>query len=640
MAPTCYEAQVSKLDSCSGLLMTALVVIFLLPSFFTVIPKASGISGRAVENIVINEVLYDPIGNDVSGEFVELYNPTGTSIDMDHWSLTDRDGPGPDIVFGSLSVPSRGFLVVFTGKGVNETNTTNKVSHIYIGRNEGIWSNTGDDVLLSDDTGHPIDYMSYGTGISVDPPPDNIPWNGTVHLVPEGYSLGRLPDGNGTSYPSSYYPLMPTPGLANKPDPEPVISSWDLEPKFPKAFEDLSVWANASDGVRLDKVMVRTKGTDGIQKDQNMTWDQAQSHYKATVNGRDGGQTLELWIIATDPLGQSTVSGHQNITFKINASTQLIATIIGPEGTVLPGAVFHVQGHVLWLNGSKVSGKVTATNLETNGSWNTIFNDYFDVPLVAPTMEGVYDIVVQVRSGEGLISQRLSMEVRWPYKTLKCTLTADKSSGSAFMTGQTIFLNGTVRFSDGLPASRAQARLLIHNTEKILDLKANDQGNLRIMVRTPSVSGTYDVELQAQALGKSTNATLRLTVVDHLYLNLSNLPKLFDTKGVNLTISGRVTHHDGTLASNGLIVIEFMNTSHKVRAFTDTGGNFSVDMVAPYYSGQYVLRITVTIGDTYVQRQIDLLVGDKSGSSNPTPAWDSAAVLLGFLAALCLLRRR
>jgi len=171
--------------------MVAISVIMMILPFLFVSAGPIGTSARAIPSIVINEVLYDPLGSDVSGEFVELYNPTGTSVNMDGWSLTDRDGTGPEIIFAGLSLPTHGYLVIFTGPGANDTDLSDGVGRIYLGRSEGLWSNSGDDVLLLDKTGQPIDYMSYGNGISVDPPPANLTWNGTVPVIPEGYSLGR-----------------------------------------------------------------------------------------------------------------------------------------------------------------------------------------------------------------------------------------------------------------------------------------------------------------------------------------------------------------------------------------------------------------------------------------------------------------
>jgi hypothetical protein len=618
----------------------AFVSILLLSVSLCFVPGCVLGESRAITNIMINEVLYDPLGSDVDGEFVELYNPTGNWVYLEGWALTDRDGTGPEIVFHGLAVPGQGYLVVFTGAGTNDTDFSDGIGRLYLDRNEGLWSNTGDDVLILNKTGGTVDYMSYGDGISVDPPPADTNWSGTVPLVPEGYSIGRLPDGNGTSAPNYYRPLKPTPGKANQVDLPPEIQDWDVEPGSPMAFQELLVWSKVIDGVKVDKVQVHTRGSDGIQQDLNMTWAQARSRYEAVVQGRVGGQNLELWILAFNPLNEMTASTHQNRTFRINASTQLIGNINGPEDTVLPGAVFHVQGHILWKDGSKVNGNILVMIPDTRGSWSSSFEDYIDIPVIAPRSEGTYEVDIQVRSGEALIEKTISVEVRWPFKTLQCSLSVDPSSGSNLVTGQDIFLNGTARFSDGLPASGAKARLSIDGTGTSLDLMADEQGNLRTLVKTPSISGTYDFDLVVQAMGKSANFSMSLTIVDHLTLNLSALPKLFNLKGELVSVSGKVSHHDDKPASNSIVVIEFLGTAHKVRTYTDLNGNFNADMITPYYTGQYELRVTAVSGDSLVQKEMPLFIGDKTSNAKPTPGLDAVVVVLGVLIAIVLCRKR
>jgi hypothetical protein len=482
--------------------------------------------------------------------------------------------------------------------------------------------------------------MSYGDGISVDPPPADINWSGTVPLVPEGYSIGRLPDGNGTYAPYYYRPLKPTPGKANQVDLPPEIQDWDVEPGSPMAFQELLVWSKVIDGVKVDKVQVHTRGSDGIQQDLNMTWAQTRSRYEAVVQGRVGGQNLELWILAFNPLNEMTASTHQNRTFRINASTQLVGNVQGPEDTVLPGAVFHVQGHILWKDGSKVNGNILVLIPDTRGSWSSSFEDYIDIPVIAPRSEGTYEVDIQVRSGEALIEKTISIDVRWPFKTLQCTLSADYSSGLDFVTGQVISLNGTVKFSDGLPASGAMATLSILGTGTSQDLKADDQGNLVTKIKTPSISGTYDLELEVQAMGKSANFSIALTFLDPLTLNLTKVPKLSNQKGELVTVSGKVTHHDGKPASNSIVVIEFLGSAHKVRTYTDLDGNFNADIVTPYYTGQYDFRVTAVSGDSVIQKEMPLFIGDKTTTAKPTPGLDTVVVVLGILVAVIVCRKR
>jgi hypothetical protein len=46
----------------------------------------------SIPNIIINEVMFDPIGNDNNSEWVELYNAGASAVDLNNWNITDSDG--------------------------------------------------------------------------------------------------------------------------------------------------------------------------------------------------------------------------------------------------------------------------------------------------------------------------------------------------------------------------------------------------------------------------------------------------------------------------------------------------------------------------------------------------------------------
>ena len=58
--------------------------------------------------VVLNEIMYNPISEDKDEEYVELFNPGAQSVNLDGWKL----GGGIDYVFGPLSIPAGGYLVV------------------------------------------------------------------------------------------------------------------------------------------------------------------------------------------------------------------------------------------------------------------------------------------------------------------------------------------------------------------------------------------------------------------------------------------------------------------------------------------------------------------------------------------------
>lgn len=77
------------------------------------------VHAAAYGNVVISEIMYDPIGTEPDTEWVELYNPGSTSVDVGGWVLTDdANYPAGPITEGyctipaSTTIPAGGFLVV------------------------------------------------------------------------------------------------------------------------------------------------------------------------------------------------------------------------------------------------------------------------------------------------------------------------------------------------------------------------------------------------------------------------------------------------------------------------------------------------------------------------------------------------
>ncbi|MEM4728320.1 MAG: lamin tail domain-containing protein [Thermoplasmata archaeon] len=166
--------------------------------------------------VLINEVLYDPACSEVEGEFVELWNPGPQAVNICGWTLSDSDGERPDIAFPDIILPVGAFLVVRTSVGVDDTELSDGSGTLYIGAGAPIWTNTGDDALLCDASGACVDYVAYGCGTYLDPPPSEGMWSGPNPYAPEGFSIGRLPGGPDTDSGSDWFASLPTPGAPNE----------------------------------------------------------------------------------------------------------------------------------------------------------------------------------------------------------------------------------------------------------------------------------------------------------------------------------------------------------------------------------------------------------------------------------------
>jgi hypothetical protein len=200
--------------------------------FFPLVARGWRPPGPPAGYPLISEVLYNPTGNNDAGEWVEIYNPTNQPVLLLDWFLGDV-GPGGE--FGSglyrfppgATVPANGALVVARQAAAVEAFTPDFEFLIDAAHNNplvpdmvhaGSWDgfgfalgNLGDEVLLLDPNGAPIDVLAYGDGHF----PGTLPHPG---LSTSDHSLERRPAARDTDDCSvdffDRYP--PTPGIVNR----------------------------------------------------------------------------------------------------------------------------------------------------------------------------------------------------------------------------------------------------------------------------------------------------------------------------------------------------------------------------------------------------------------------------------------
>ncbi len=160
--------------------------------------------------LVINEVLYNPVEGEE--EWVELYN-AGPEANLEGVRLSDQDGHDYD--FPSLVFPTGAYLVLMVGDGVDR-GFEDGPAVLHMNFSFSILNNAGDDVLL-EGYGGVLDFMSYGDGSGVDPPPPPLPWEGSAEPSPKGQSLALQPNGLVDARPRDWSSSLPTPGRSNGP---------------------------------------------------------------------------------------------------------------------------------------------------------------------------------------------------------------------------------------------------------------------------------------------------------------------------------------------------------------------------------------------------------------------------------------
>ncbi len=187
--------------------------------------------------LLITEVMYDPDINEPGAEWVEIFNPGSTAVDLQYHKLGDEETlGGPEGMFqfppGAVLAPGEVIIVA------NQTVAFYEVfkllpdyemyeSHPFIpnmlkyaawtGGNVEL-SNGGDEVLLLDMHDERVDALSWGDSrFEFDPP---------IEKVQQGHSLERIPADSDTNTANEWIDQeLPTPGKVDlsRPTPTPTV---------------------------------------------------------------------------------------------------------------------------------------------------------------------------------------------------------------------------------------------------------------------------------------------------------------------------------------------------------------------------------------------------------------------------------
>jgi hypothetical protein len=164
-----------------------------------------------LRHLLISEVMYRPSDSPLSGEWIELYNPTAGNVDLSGWYLGDmvaEVGALPDewgegmYRFPAGSILPAGGVVVVAQQAADVSFTPDyeflldanrdspgvpNMVRVDPGGGDGVvLHNEGDEAVLRDADGAVVDVVTYGGGIF----PDVVPHPGVVN---PGHSLERRP---------------------------------------------------------------------------------------------------------------------------------------------------------------------------------------------------------------------------------------------------------------------------------------------------------------------------------------------------------------------------------------------------------------------------------------------------------------
>ncbi len=139
--------------------ISKILTITLLLGLFGYACIPSGYSSIAGDQVIITEVLYDTPGTDSIEEWIELFNPTSSEINITDWIIEDNY----DTFNLTGVIPAKGYFVA----AIDETGFFNLYG--YYANQSGGWNsvalgNSGDRITLYDNDSVEVDYVAWEGG--------------------------------------------------------------------------------------------------------------------------------------------------------------------------------------------------------------------------------------------------------------------------------------------------------------------------------------------------------------------------------------------------------------------------------------------------------------------------------------------
>ncbi|MGD0550542.1 MAG: lamin tail domain-containing protein [Candidatus Bathyarchaeia archaeon] len=269
-----------------------LVAITIASGAFSNLHVINFVRANPTDHVLINEFEQDPPGSDVGMEWVELYNPTDSPVDISGWSVeADSNHPSTAeywVIAPSSILEPRGYITSF-GLG--------------LGGGDGLWLDQTDEILvLFDNLGSIIDVTPQGV-------------RGGPGLNGGGNDDGcwaRYPNGVDTDSTSDWKWQLSTMGQSNGGGVSITITSLPEGSGF----------------VNVDGSAIVTPGT--------FTWIDGETHNLEAISPVSGGSGVRyVWVSWSDGGAQAhtytTPSSGQTVT--ANYKTQFYITVTSSYGS-------------------------------------------------------------------------------------------------------------------------------------------------------------------------------------------------------------------------------------------------------------------------------------------------------------------
>jgi len=377
-------------------------------------------------HLVINEICYNGYYPEPRSEWVEIYNPSSSAINVAQYTISDGEGTWT-IPSGTYNVPSGGHFVIandgsnffdtygfypdFERQGQTQAYDMSYVGDFYL-------TNTGDEVILNNSVGQTLDVVVWKTPSTLYPgisPATVSEGDGeTIQRDPEGLegteAAGGPPTGHdeGTEDQTSVFNVgTPTPETLdmNAPTISNVRHVWDST--------HFTVWWNTVDASWpeindvADSAVVWSVGTD---PDSTTNYTESEpflvTNHTISVWGLTPGSTIYYYVMSTDGLGHIAVdkNGSAYYSFTLDG-TDTAAPTLGSGPTANP--VTDTTATISWTTNENASTVIFygIGALEFGSSDLTLVQDH-QLTLAGLTPGQTYDYEIRSEddSGNWLIS--------------------------------------------------------------------------------------------------------------------------------------------------------------------------------------------------------------------------------------------
>lgn len=172
-------------------------------------------------NVQITTINYNPPGDDLAGEFVQIQNYSSSAVDMTGWTL--RDLANNVYTFPTFTLAPGASVRLWTKSGTNTT------TDLYWGRTTPVWNNDGDAAFLRNASDLLVATFAYGVVLTPTPTPtQSVTPSPTATMTPMPTATPTH-----TATPTPTTPAVPTV------TPTPTATTPTLPTPVPGACVDL-----------------------------------------------------------------------------------------------------------------------------------------------------------------------------------------------------------------------------------------------------------------------------------------------------------------------------------------------------------------------------------------------------------------